>query len=285
MVLVVGGAAGYWLYGDRLPSVLSRAASGAADKVTDAAVRTSERLDSEEGSRIAAEQEARRRAAREQRDRELGWVTVNADQPAAPKVDPLRPLRRRNGPAYVSLSAKDVAGLLAPLLAQLPPSAVSAQLALDGDVLLVRTAVSLSDFTGQSAIGAVLGKALVGEDTLFLAGPIEPVRPGLAQMRVKELRLKGIDVPTRLIPGLVRSLRDAATPAVAADRKPAASKANTTAKAERPADTVVDSGAGAPDGLADDALPVPLPKAVSDVRVVNGKLTLYRASSSPTVKP
>jgi hypothetical protein len=285
VVLVVGGAAGYWLYGDRLPSVLSRAASGAADKVTDAAVRTSERLDSEEGSRIAAEQEARRRAAREQRDRELGWVTVNADQPAAPKVDPLRPLRRRNGPAYVSLSAKDVAGLLAPLLAQLPPSAVSAQLALDGDVLLVRTAVSLSDFTGQSAIGAVLGKALVGEDTLFLAGPIEPVRPGLAQMRVKELRLKGIDVPTRLIPGLVRSLRDAATPTVAAASKPAAAKANTTAKAERPADTVVDSGAGAPDGLANDALPVPLPKAVSDVRVVNGKLTLYRASSSPTVKP
>lgn len=280
MVLVVGGAAGYWLYGDRLPSVLSRAASGAADKVTDAAVRTSERLDSEEGSRIAAEQEARRRAAREQRDRELGWVTVNADQPAAPKVDPLRPLRRRNGPAYVSLSAKDVAGLLAPLLAQLPPSAVAAQLALDGDVLLVRTAVSLSDFTGQSAIGAVLGKALVGEDTLFLAGPIEPVRPGLAQMRVKELRLKGIDVPTRLIPGLVRGLRDAATTTSATESKSAASS-----KAERAGNTVVDSGAGAPDGLADDALPVPLPKAVSDVRVVNGKLTLYRASSSSTVKP
>ena len=99
VVLVAGGAVGYWLYGDRLPSVLSRAASGAADKVTDAAVRTSERLDSEEGARIAAEQEARRRAAREQRDRELGWVTVNADKPAAPKSNPLAPLSRRRGPA------------------------------------------------------------------------------------------------------------------------------------------------------------------------------------------
>lgn len=263
MVLVVGGAAGYWLYGDRLPSVLSRAASGAADKVTDAAVRTSERLDSQEGARIAAEQEARRRSAREQRDRELGWVTVNADQPVTPKSNPLAPLRRRGGPAYVSLNAEQVAGLLAPLLAQLPPSAATAQLALDKQTLLLRTAVSLSDFTGQSAIGAVLGKALVGEDTLFMAGPFEPVRPGLAQFRVQELRIKGIDVPTRLIPGLVRSLREASMSKVG----------------ERDGDATVDSGTG-PGGLAEDGLPVPLPASVSDVRVVNGKLTLYRATSS-----
>lgn len=265
MVLVAGGAVGYWLYGDRLPSVLSRAASGAADKVTDAAVRTSERLDSEEGARIAAEQEARRRAAREQRDRELGWVTVNADAPVAPKVNPLAPLRKRNGPAYVSLDAKQIAGLLAPLLAQLPPSAATTQLALDNDVLLVRTAVSLSDFTGQSAIGAVLGKALVGEDTLFLAGPLEPVRPGLAQFRVRELRLKGIDVPTRLIPGLVRNLR-------------AAAKAGTATPAERGGSDAVDSGGSSP--VAADALPVTLPSTVSDIRVVNGKLTLYRSSAA-----
>ncbi|MCO4101357.1 MAG: hypothetical protein HEQ38_18570 [Gemmatimonas sp.] len=263
MVLVAGGAAGYWLYGDRLPSVLSRAASGAADKVTDAAVRTSERLDSEEGSRIAAEQEARRRSAREARDRELGWVTVNADRPVPPKVNPLAPLKRRNGPAYVSLDAAQVAGLLAPLLQQLPPSSATAQLALDGDQLLVRTAVSLSDFTGQTAIGSVLGKALVGEDTLFLAGSLEPVRPGLAEFRVRELRLKGIDVPTRLIPGIVRSLRGAGT------ETGAGTAAGT---APNPAVTT--------EGVSPGALPVPLPATVSDVRVVNGKLTLYRASTS-----
>lgn len=265
MVLVAGGAVGYWLYGDRLPSVLSRAASGAADKVTDAAVRTSERLDSEEGARIAAEQEARRRAAREQRDRELGWVTVNADKPVAPRINPLAPLKRRSGPAYVSLEAGQVAGLLAPLLAQLPPSAATAQLALDDDILLVRTAVSLSDFTGQSAVGAVLGKALVGEDTLFMAGPLEPVRPGLAQFRVRELRIKGIDLPTRLIPGLIRNLRGAAEPV-----------------AERAEPGTVDSGATTVLSVADDALPVTLPTTVSDVRVVNGKLTLYRATPSAT---
>lgn len=261
MVLVAGAAAGYWLYGDRLPSVLSRAASGAADKVTDAAVRTSERLDSEEGARIVAEQEARRRAARQQRDRELGWVMVNADTPVAPKINPLAPLTRRSGPAYVSLEAGQVAGLLAPLLAQLPPSAATAQFALDDDILLVRTVVSLSDFTGQSAVGAVLGKALVGDDTLFMAGPLEPVRPGLAQFRVRELRIKGIEVPTRLIPGLVRNLRRAAEPGA----EPAEPKA-------------VDGGAAAASSVADDALPVTLPATVNDVRVASGKLTLYRAT-------
>jgi hypothetical protein len=193
---------------------------------------------------------------------------VNVDAPVAPKTNPLAPLRRRNGPAYVSLGANEVAGLLAPLFAQLPASAITAQVALDGDLLLVRTAVSLSDFTGQSAIGAVLGKALVGEDTLFLAGPLEPVRPGLAQFRVQELRLKGIDVPTRLIPGLVSSLRGAAP-------RPGA---------ERPGAAAVDSGSGA-GTLAADALPVPLPTSVSDVRVVNGTLTLYRASTSTARTP
>jgi hypothetical protein len=265
VVLVVGGAAGYWLYGDRLPSVLSRAASGAADKVTDAAVRTSERLDSEEGARIAAEQEARRRAARETRDRALGWVAVTAEQPAPPMATRLAPLRRRAGPAYVSLTAQEAAGLLTPLLQQLPPSAVTAQYALDDNQLLLRTAVSLSDFTGQSAVGALLGKALVGEDTLFLAGPLEPVRPGLAQLRVRELRLKGIEVPTRLIPSLVAALRERAT----------------AATVQKGAGGNADSGP-TPDALASDALPVLLPAVVGDVRVVKGKLTLYRAGASPS---
>ena len=56
VVLAVGGAAAYWLYGDRLPSVLSRAASGAASRVTGAATTASERLDSKQGARIIAAQ-------------------------------------------------------------------------------------------------------------------------------------------------------------------------------------------------------------------------------------
>lgn len=252
-VLLVCGAAGTWLYGDRLPSVLGRAARGAADKVTDVAAHSSERLDSSEGARIAAEEAARRKADREARERAVGWVSVAAAAPTAtPKAETnarVAALRRKQGPAYVSLSAAEVAGLLAPLLKQLPPSANGIQLAMNRDLLLLRADVQLRDFAGEGAFGTVIGAALDGHDTLFLAGPFEPVRPGLAQFRVRELRIKGLDVPTRVIPSLVGALRRRARYKVMMDAD-----------------------------LAPDGLPVPLPAAVSDVRVVSGKLTLYRAA-------
>lgn len=289
MILVAGGAVGYWLYGDRLPSVLSRAASGAADRVTDVAARASERYDSNDGPRIASEEAERRRKAREARDRTLGWVTIAGATASEPSASPssasgssasraaaldrvLAPLRSRNGPAYVSLSASQIAGVLAPLMQQLPPSAQSVQLALDGEQLLVRAVVSLRDVAGTGALGTVLGGVLDGTDTLSIAGPVEPVRPGVAQFRVRELRLKGVDVPPRFIPPLVRTLRQQGEHRLRARRERTGTSAGTTADRGNDIDLA---------GLADDGLPIPLPASVSDVRVVNGKLTLYRATPAP----
>jgi hypothetical protein len=85
--------------------------------------------------------------------------------------------------------------------------------------------------------------ALDGRDTLRMAGTLDLVRPGLAEYRVRELRMAGIAVPPRLIPSVLGALRRAA----------------------------------AADSLPTDALPIPLPKAVADVRVANGKVTLYKA--------
>lgn len=286
MILVAGGAVGYWLYGDRLPSVLSRAASGAAEHVTDMAARASERFDSNEGPRVAAEEAQRRHAARVDRDRRLGWVTVangkadaSSSGGSAALDRALAPLRSRTGPAYLSLSASQIAGVLAPLMQQLPPSAQSVQLALDGEQVLVRAAVSLRDFAGTGTLGTVLGGVLDGTDTLFIAGPVEPVRPGVAQFRVRELRLKGVDVPPRFIPPLVRTLRQQGEQRLRARRERTGTSAGTKADLGNDIDLA---------GLADDGLPIPLPAAVSDVRVVNGKLTLYRATpakGSASTKP
>ena len=71
----------------------------------------------------------------------------------------------------------------------------------------------------------------------------------------QELRIKGIDVPTRVIPSLATALRRRARYRVPQS-----------------------------DSLAPDALPVPLPSYVSDARVVSGALTLYRAASGPATR-
>ena len=242
VVLAVGGVAGYWLYGDRLPSVLSRAASGAASRVTDAATKASERLDSNQGARIASESDSVRRAARSRVERSVVWARL---QPAGTAGrDAIARMSRRDGPAFISLSAPEVAALLAGGMSKaLPPSASRSEIAIVDERLLLRSVVDLRDVAGDGALRQLLGVALDGRDTLRLAGTLDLVRPGLAQFRVRELRIRGINVPPRLIPSLIAPMRRA----VAAE------------------------------SLPPDALPIPLPKAVADVRVANGKVTLYKA--------
>lgn len=242
VVLAVGGGAAYWLYGDRLPSAVSRAATGAAGRVTDAATKASERLDSNQGARIAAENDAARRAERAKRENAIVWARLTPAGSAGSEV--IAGLSRRNGPAYVSLRAPELAGLLAVGMAKvLPLSASRTEVAVVDEQLLLRSVVDLRDVAGTGALRSLLGVALEGRDTLRLAGTLGLVRPGLAEYRVRALRIKGIDVPPRLIASLIDAMRRS----VNADSLPA------------------------------DALPIPLPKAVADVRVANGKVTLYKA--------
>jgi len=242
VVLAVGGGAAYWLYGDRLPSAVSRAATGAAGRVTDAATKASERLDSNQGARIAAENDAARRAERAKRENAIVWARLTPAGSAGSEV--IAGLSRRNGPAYVSLRAPELAGLLAVGMAKvLPLSASRTEVAVVDEQLLLRSVVDLRDVAGTGALRSLLGVALEGRDTLRLAGTLGLVRPGLAEYRVRALRIKGIDVPPRLIASLIDAMRRSVNA----------------------------------DSLPSDALPIPLPKAVADVRVANGKVTLYKA--------
>lgn len=241
MVLAVGGVGAYWLYGDRLPSVLSRAATGAASRVTDAATMASERLDSNQGARIASENEAARRTDRAKREQSIAWARLSPGGTAGREA--MARLARRNGPAYVSLRAPELAGVLAAGVSKaLPSTASRPDLAIVDEQLLVRAVVDVRDLAGDGALRGLLGAALDGRDTLRMAGTLDLVRPGLAEYRVRELRITGIDVPPRLIPSLLGAMRRGA----------------------------------AADSLPTDALPIPLPKAVADVRVANGKVTLYK---------
>lgn len=245
-MLAAGAVAAHWLYGDRLPTVLSRAASGAAGTVTTVATKASERLDRSDGAPPLAEREA----AQAGREQTIGWVPLPVPE-AGPAVtsarSPMSRLSGRRGPAFVSLGAPELAPWIAAGVATaLPATAGRRALAIVKDSVLLRAEVELGDLAGDGALGAVIGAALNGRDTLRVAGTLELVRPGLARYRVQAIRLRGIGLPSRLIPTLLTRLR------------------RTT-----PSDSATAVGAG--------ALALPLPPVVADLRVANGKVTLYKA--------
>jgi hypothetical protein len=165
-------------------------------------------------------------------------------------TDAVLSLGRRNGPAYVTLSPGDLAGFLATGIARsLPRSAADPQVAIEGNRIHIRALVRMRDLAGEgalgSALGITLGRALDEQDTLHIAGTMDVRRPGLAQYHVDKLAVRSIDVPQRLIPQLVRSMR---------------------------------TRAGLKDSLDSDALPIPLPRSIGDIRISNGRITLYRAT-------
>lgn len=253
-MLAVGAAAGYWLYGDRLPSVLSRAASGAAGTVTTVATQASERLDRSDGARLLAERDTARRAderaVEARREQTIGWVPLpvpDAGPAVASARSPISRLSGRRSPAFVSLRAPELAPwLAASVAAALPRTANRRAIAIVQDSVLLRAEVELGDLAGDGPLRAVIGAALAGRDTLRVAGTLELVRPGLARYRVQAIRLRGVDLPPRLIPTLLSMLQRSML-----------------------SDSVTAVGAG--------ALALPLPTVVADLRVANGKVTLYKA--------
>lgn len=243
VVVAAAGAVGYWLYGDRLPSELTRAVSSGAGKVRDAADRATRTIDRPKGNGTvrAGDKNAEREA-----ERRIAWATVTPGTAAPPEV--IEALKQRDGAAYVTLGAGDLAALAGSgLRKQLPASVSGLQLALEGNQLLARAMVDVSEIAGDGTLGQLLGTALSGRDSVRLVGTVEPLRDGAAQVHIVGLRLKGIDAPPRLIPSFLRALR----------RGPRA------------------------EGLADDALLLPLPRTVADLRITNGRLTLYKAVPTP----
>lgn len=246
LVVVAGaGAVGWWLYGDRLPSELSRAAGKAADKVSDVAGDINARSGTRPGKNSDSRSDARGDSV--ERRRPIAWASISPAN-GARAAEIIAPLTKRDGPAYLTLGAGDLAALLsASIASQLPKSATDLQLALDENELLLRAAVDVSEIAGDGTLGRVMGMALTGRDSLQFGGTLEPLSPGVVQYRVTSMRVKGFDVPPRFIPSLMGSVR---------------------------------RGKRLP-GLADDAFAIRLPRVIADLRLANSKLTLYKAATTP----
>jgi hypothetical protein len=152
-------------------------------------------------------------------------------------------LRAPTGPTLVSVAPGDVAAYLLQVLSRaLPASADSIQAAAIGDRLYVRAIVRTSEFGDKSALGP-LSMLLGDREQLQIGGTLRIIRPGFAELQVKELKIRDFSLPQALIPRLVRQI----------------------SRGERPPE------------LSPDGLPLRTPDYISDVRVSNGQITLYRA--------
>jgi hypothetical protein len=154
-------------------------------------------------------------------------------------------LSRPTGPVFTNITGADLAAYVFDELSkQLPPSAQQLEAAVIDDRLHVRALVKISDFGGSGALGPLAGM-LGDREPVEFGGTLDLVRPGLAQYRVKVLRLRELSVPSRMIPRLLQRV----------------------ARGSRPA------------GLAEDGLPLEVPSFIADVRIAQGRVTLYKSTA------
>jgi hypothetical protein len=170
-----------------------------------------------------------------------GWQPITSSG-AARAREAISRLGSRSGPVFVTLSASDLAAYVYDeLKKQLPTSAESVHTAVIGDQLFVRASVRPSDFGDVSALGP-LASILRDREPVEFSGTLDVVRPGLGEYRVQSLRIRDLSIPHGMIPRLIRNAQQGSRPA----------------------------------GIADDALPLQIPPYIADVRIRNGKVTLYK---------
>jgi len=169
------------------------------------------------------------------------WEPVS-DEAAARARRAIESLGRRNGPVFVNLTPGDLASYFYIALSeQLPPSADSIEATTIANRLHVRAMISLDDFKAADALGPLAG--FVGRrERLQLGGTFAVLRPGLAQFLVEDVRLGHLPIPRGAIPKLLQQVRRGTRPT----------------------------------GVAEHGLPFVIPTYLSDSRVADGKITLYK---------
>jgi hypothetical protein len=142
---------------------------------------------------------------------------------------------------YVTLSAGDIASYIAHYAAFDRQKAADSLMArVDGDQVRVRARVKKSELGGT--VASIVGPLLRDREWVEMSGDIHVISKGFAEFRVRELKVRGIGLPDAAITRLVRSITRITRPP----------------------------------GASDAGLPLPIPPYIADVRVLNGKITLYK---------
>ena len=153
-------------------------------------------------------------------------------------------LQSAGGPVFANLTAAEIASYVFQTVGHtLPTSADSVEAAVIGDALYVRAIVPMRELAGSGALGP-LGGLLNDRERITIGGGFRVVRPGLSEFQVRQIKLRDFKVPSGAIPRLLQQI-----------------------------------GRGTrPEGIAGDALPVPTPTTLADVRIADGKVTLYKTT-------
>jgi hypothetical protein len=152
----------------------------------------------------------------------------------------LTKLSDQRGPVFQTLSAGDVASFaFTEFGKRLNGSADSVSARVEGDRMTVRAVVRLAELKGKlGPLGGMLGD----RETVEMSGTVQMIRPGLAALAVQTAKVGRIALPQGMIPRLVKEIDNRRRP----------------------------------EGLPDNALPLPVPAYVGDIRIGNGKITLYK---------
>lgn len=164
------------------------------------------------------------------------------DSGAAHTRAALAKLSQPRGPVFQTLTGADVVSYVYQSLAKsMPASADSVEAMVAGEHVQMQANVKLADLGGASALGP-LANMLGDRERVQFTGTLRVVKPQVGEFQVQQLKVGAISLPSAMIPTLIKRF----------DRAP------------RPA------------GVDADALPLPLPAYIGDIRVANGKITLYK---------
>ncbi len=176
----------------------------------------------------------------------------------APQWEPLSPaagerarraidgLSARTGPVFANLHAGEVATYVFQTAARtIPASSDSAEAAVDGDALCVRAIVPMKALAGSGALGPLAG-LLNDRERLSFCGAFRVLRPGMSEFQIRQITMRDFKIPRGAVPRLLQQI-----------------------------------GHGTrPDGVAPDAIPVPTPLTLGDVRIANHRVTLYKTTGA-----
>lgn len=169
------------------------------------------------------------------------WESVN--EPGAQAAgDAVASLGRRGGPAYITVSAAELAALMVRSTGyRLPSELDSVEAAIDSETVRVRALVTIDDLRGLDALGP-LARMLDRQERIEFTGTLGVLRPGLGEFRVSSVKIADLSLPRAAIPKLLARL----------DRSVR------------------------PEGVSPDGIAITIPEYIGDIRIANGQVTLYR---------